>query len=574
MTQPYNPDAGPPASYVMPEQTQLYSDFTGTERKCPIRIWFFTPREIYPHVARAFLYNPESQFFQYFSDPNGEDLTTWTRDPMHRQEVGKAIMPSNNGTLMDTSALMTYWSFIMMIDHDALTLAGNPANRFSPSMVTFMSGHVLDEPVNPLTMSENPNAVLIPTHVTQFAKSPMMASMNGMTGGGFSIRANLDMLSRDVTQQMTPYQLYCAQPTDLLNCMTPLAQPYEPVVPYDQSTAVPPSIDPYIAQLKVQSPSATDPTLRINSVNSVPVAQICSLAKAADDATRDVSTESAWRSNLIDPSPLMNLDDFSNSTTFDVGFQTSINQMRAPQILNGLSDFQNATPITMGSLKAKYDDAIEVRMFRVPPSAMYDVRDQQNADAKTQFSSMITMVVAAVMSELGVSQITFGYVSDALDPYTMTRGTFIWDARTVGFFCPITSPSQVKTMVDQFLQTVRREVLDPVQYFVEDFSVNVSASGTGALLVDLRFKSDRDYGGLTPNYSETLYNVMPYMSPMMMKADEAQYNLNMLSNFRSNQRERAMTPGVQPIPLENLVPTELTMEQQQAPGSFTQFQPV
>ena len=138
------------------------------ERIQNVKLFLFSPKKLNPHLVRPHTYN--------FDDPHCLEVLNRSfinNDPMVSKQnfmsepmLNLMVKPSSGGHLLGLDNLSDSWTFMLTVDiiypDQYVAYGSNVIDR------SISTGFCKDEPVNPITHTPNPNAILKFTHHSKF----------------------------------------------------------------------------------------------------------------------------------------------------------------------------------------------------------------------------------------------------------------------------------------------------------------------------------------------------------------------------------------------------------------------
>lgn len=497
-----------------------FGSYTGPQAT----LFLFSPKIIPTQVLRPYAYSLTPQFY--------DDVLNAA--PTLQQAVGPAaagklpsvataILPDDTGTVLNTYELSSTWSFVLTIDdspinHGIRNAARSACTRLiATGYVTGLDKVTAEEPVNPLTQSINPRAVLVFTHATV----TYLHGEIGATGGlsKISVSHDTDLINHlTATMNTTDNMLFLGTPGDLLKRV-------------DTSDPNGTAVGSY-GPLAITENTFKSGAMNVDGVLKSPKHHLNTVMHTLDVAlnhAQDDFVKSSLMPNAATGSPN------------DVIRDTFISSLP-----HGNSSFPRqgidvSRPMTMNQLVMMFPN-INIIPHRVPNQSTWDVAPQENMTLKNKMSSMVAATVSSVLPGCGLSDIAFRFNSwmkdDPFNVSTMGVWQFYEPTNTL---TPATPEQKIK-MINMFKMVLENELFPILKAVHGEFDLTCFCNLTGEILLDLNYLDDSNsaQGG----YYETNGRLGGMINPMIMPLNIVNSNATMLSYLADKAAINRYGPSV------------------------------
>lgn len=486
-------------------------------------LFLFSPKLLPTQVLRSYAYNLTPQFY---NDVVGRASTL--QEAVAPNGAGKAksvvtaILPEDFGSLLNTYELSNTWSFVLTIDdnpinHGIRMAAPSASTRFIGSgYVAGLDNLGAEEPVNPLTQSINPRAVLVFTHAT----ITYLHNEIGMRGGvrKYTVSHDTDLISA-LTSMMSASseQLFLGTPGDLMG-MIDTSDPNTMVGAY--------------GPLAITNNMVDEGAKNISSVLKSPKHQLNTVMHALDAALAR-SDDDFMKSSILPTTPNVQADVVR--TTFTQELPNSNYSIPKQGI-------DTSRPITLMQLQSMFPN-INIRPIKVPNQGGWGITPQENMSVRNKMCSMVASTITSILPGCGLADISFRYNSWIKSDQFMATPSGIWE-----FYEPIHSlaqstPEQMKKMVELFKMTLENELFPILRAVNGEFDLMAICNLTGEILLDLNYFDDqRNTTSPEDGFYETNGRLGGLMNPMICKLDVLNSNASMLSSLADQAIEKRLGP--------------------------------
>ena len=419
-------------------------------------LWIFSPRYFSQQAKRPFLYKFDARFVnaaeEAVSCMSEQSNSTKIKALVKSPQYAGSVMPSStpNYTL-DMRNMSNFWTFMMVTINDKSVLGG--VIRAMSDVQHLYYGFFLQEPINPIhhmgRLTINPDAPMMITHKTTLNKNS--------TSGPYGTQTRFDLMT-DV--DVVNPRIFCpiaSHPTSLLR-------------PNDLYSAVSDDIDPVVMQHPTSLLEQQEDPVKIKSALSVPSHNIYSILSSVASARGSIIHDSVSSRNNV----------------FDLGGRDAYRTLVEQNLSDTTGLTETGLPvdnvITLKNIIQRYNPTI-------PPPVMldrnprYNPIDQQCISPRNTFSSMLSMVVPAIMAEFLIMDIGLYYRSDT-DQLRLTE-----EQGTLTSFTPM-AQEDLGRRVNGFLFRLKTEIFPQLKMNHGDFSLNMTCSCGGVTQINLNFFDD------------------------------------------------------------------------------------
>lgn len=503
------------------------------------------PRRISRQYRRPF----EFAFTRTFADSLQEAVvaTNETGKPEYLHSIinnpifAEQIAPSSvqNGYNVSLDRYSGSWTFIFSIDNDVVPGVKIIDGRATRTVYT---GLVIcqEEPVNPLTGTPNPAAVLSVTHVTNMAK------LTSFSAGGYSQNitntADIDILNgQNYTVLSEPSPYFVTNLEEAFYAQTPMSNRMM------QDGLQP--MDLVIGSNKAIANQAGD--IRINTRTANPM----------DQKRRVVSAVNQAYNTILDNKIGGTLSNAQGMVPDVNAFVTAVgNRLSDP--VHTFGSLEEGT-ITMAGLIDRYRPKI------VPVPAfneeMIDVCSQEYDSVTNFYCAILAASLPGVVTNFGLTDFTFAY-----------RGIFgaepVWEPYDIKAPVDGLTDADLKQRAMAVYRNIRDEIAPVLLQGYGDFTLHASISITGTTRLQLIFHANSGHPGIyeVPSFlggyntpvigkSITLENNSTSLYKLMQMVDvgitDQEFNLN--GAVSQIQQTRGYTPqygnGAMTLPNPTLV---------------------
>ena len=486
-------------------------------------LFLFSPKLLPTQVLRSYAYNLTPQFYndvlgrastlQEAVAPNGAGKET---------SVVTAILPEDIGSTLNTYELSNTWSFVLTIDdnpinHGIRHAAPAASVRFIGSgYVAGLDTMQAEEPVNPLTNSVNPRAVLVFTHAT----ITYLHNEIGMRGGTrkYSVSHDTDLISAMTAMMSTSNEmLFLGTPGDIMSMV---------------DTSDPNSMVGAYGPLAITQETVGSNAKNVSSVLKSPKHQLNNVMHALDVAISHTDDD-FMKSTILPESPNVPAD------TVKETFRDNLPNSNYSLPKQGIDTSQ---PITLTQLVSMFP-SIEVRPIKVPNQGSWGISPQENMTIRNKMCSMIAATISSILPGCGLADISFRYNSWIKSDQFMAVPNGVWE-----FYEPIHSlaqstPEQMTRMIELFKMTLENELFPILRAVRGEFDLMAICNLTGEILLDLNYFDDQR---VTTNpedgFYETNGRLGGLLNPMICKLGVLNSNAGMLSNLADEVVLKRMGP--------------------------------
>ena len=487
-------------------------------------LFLFSPKILPTQVLRSYAYNLTPQFYddvvgrastlQEAVAPNGAGK---------KDSVVTSILPEDIGTLLNTYELSNTWSFVLTIDdnpinHGIRTAAPSASTRFIGSgYVAGLDNLGAEEPVNPLTQTVNPRAVLVFTHAT----ITYLHNEIGMRGGvrKYSVSHDTDLITAlTATMTASSDQLFLGTPGDIMGMI---------------DTSDPNSMVGAYGPLAITSEYVDDGAKNVNSILKSPKHQLNTVMHSLDVALNRSEADFV-KSSILPASPDVQSKVVRNTFTEEL---PNSNYSMPKQGID------TSRPITLSQLLRMFPN-INIRPVKIPNQNNWGVTPQENMSLRNKMCSMVAATITSILPGCGLADISFRYNSWIKNDQFMAVPSGIWE-----FYEPIhplaqTTPDNLKKMVELFKMTLENELFPILRAVHGEFDLMVICNLTGEILLDLNYFDDqRNTASPEDGFYETNGRLGGLLNPMICKLETLNSNAGMLSTLADTAIVKRLGPS-------------------------------
>ncbi len=469
-------------------------------------LYVFSPSIIPGQVLRSYVYDfsPNLPDQLLASQQRNVNRVSGLGISKYSPEVNSSILPSINGVALDTTALSTQWTFVLQID--TTPPHGNRIAVASPRTRIIATGFCTEEPINPMTNTINPRAVLM------FTKSSTSQVANKLTQNGVSVTvsnsSDLDNVSE--LNNMITYNndLYMGTPRDIRTAISH-ADGAERVGAYGTLCLGNMKLDEGARMIPGQLKT---PKVQLNDI-------LQSVESAVDytTAVTDSIISDTFASTKFDD-PLT-----TAKTVFDesvLGSQHSL----------PMNSIDTSKPMSLDQLGFIFGSDLEVVPFRVPLTNSWETTSQHDMSKRNQMSAMISASLSNLVPACGLANITFRYMSYTFNgPMIMDENTGCWEIMGYGTLVECNEIT-LNNAINSFKHYFEVELVPIIKLVNGAFNVLVHIDSTGYILVDLVYRDEYE---LKPNegFYETSSRIGGYVNPLVGTLDTINNNATQLDQL-------------------------------------------
>ena len=475
---------------------------TGNGKKATLFV--FSPSIMPTQVLRPYVYNftpnlvdelvESKSSMQKAIAPNGLGLLS--------QNMKTAILPDVNGIPIDTATMSNQWTFVLIID--AIPPNSNRTAIMSPTSRVISTGFCSEEPVNPITKTLNPNAVLM------FTKTNTSYITHGMGTTGVSTdvsnASDLDVVS-ELNGMVTPgTDLFIGTPQDIRSMISNSP---------DGMTGV-------YGELCLSNAKADQDGRLISNTLKTPMIQLGNIATALDQAVdfsmaRSDSIMSPLVDKLEDPVEIA-------KAMFD-------GNVRGSTELQPRNSLDVTKPMTIQQLMYIFNGALEVYPFQINPSNPWDSTPQDIMSPRNQMSSMISASLSNLVPAMGIANITFRYASSVPNSFMSAINTKgVWEIYNAVMIVP-TNPAKEEASLKLFMEYFEMELTPIVRLVNGEFDLLCHVDMSGSVLLDLIYRDDPYSHQLGQGFYDTSCRLGGFLNPMIGSLDTINHNATQLDSL-------------------------------------------
>lgn len=471
-------------------------------------LYVFSPNLIPTQVLRSYQYN--------FTD-NLIDALGNTKDKLRKvvaqpgntnlaRDVNMAILPNPNGIQLDTQTISGQWSFILIVDTTP-TPSSNRLQTAAATVRTIATGYCSEEPINPVTNTINPDAILM------FTKTNITTIVPHMGPAGMTTKDYCDndlSIVDDRVNQLTGVSLVSATPRDLLRGHT-----------YDRLTNTQICM-PGDASLSNVGKGGSSKT--ITNVMNTPSIQLGDIVQAIGSGVSFGRNSELGTQSVLVPSPM---DDPMETALDCFG-----NTVSGSDVVIQRGSLDGSHPRTMQQLVNEFPN-MEVFRVPVPPVNCWDSSPQNVQTKRNAMSSMLSASLSNLLVSSGLASIAFRYDSYTSVMTGLTSGN-------EGVFYPLNystvvenDPAAQLRAIEQFKMLFIQHLVPIVRTYGGEFVLMCTIDIVGHILIDLIY---RDEFGQNPGegWYETSGRLGGFTNPMIADLDTFNTNATQLNTLAYN----------------------------------------
>ena len=461
-------------------------------------LYVFSPNMVPTQVLRPYQYNFTGNFIDALSQTH-DNLRKVVMQPEGTplaNDINKAIMPNPNGIPLDTATINQQWSFVLIVDsqHPSMNARLQTA---SPIIRTITTGYCSEEPVNPITSTPNPDAILMFTKTSVTTISPRIGPA-GMTTKEFCTN-DVDLVD-DRVRMMTNQTLFSGTPRDLVKGFG-----------FDRlnnDTLMMPG------EACLSNVKDGDGAKMISNQLSTPNIQLGDIVQAIGTGIEVAETTSNGTTSALTPDVMSDpldiaLDNFNLSVP-----GSDVTMMRG--------SLDTSHPLHLRQLMIFYPN-LQIFRVPVPPINSWDTSPADIQTKRNAMSSMLSASMSNLLAASGLASIAFRY-----DSYAGMTGFGMGDKN--GIFHPINWSTIVQcddnaqvNAVNLFKLLFTRNLVPVVRTYGGEFILMCSIDIVGHILIDIIYRDDCSFNP-GEGWYETSGKLGGFTNPMV--ADIGTFNTN------------------------------------------------
>ena len=444
----------------------------------------YSPKQYGNVVLRPFMYGFTSRTVDKLLGAGDTLKDALARpDIANNPDVVGCIKPDSTGSVVDMTAYDLFWTFALVIvqpNNYIGTAVSAPGYR-----TTIMTGHCLDEPINPLSMymtTPTPNFMCrLVVHSHQILNTGAeVVNAFGMTQPTKVVTTE-DIIDPSMNQNAPGSDLYRMAPTDIL-------ENYQYNGTEESSLATP-------GLCAVANTERTP----IQTTLKTPGVHLRQIVESLDTQI-EFSRAQAYSPHSLGVAGV--LSDCEDTAQFAKGVKNVLSQYTSGGRIE--TDGIKANDIfTINDIMAVYPN-LQIQPYKISEHTMYgatgqymDIIPQTVMNPKVTYSSMIASSVSALAADCGLSSMSFAFTTDNPAKGYGDRSDFRW-AGEAYLTCPPPDPAQadltLKGALTMFKHLFQQNVVPFVKGVVGDFEVFVQYSNNSETHVNLTLK---DWGSNT-----------------------------------------------------------------------------
>lgn len=181
------------------------------------KLFLFSPQQREKHLVRPHVYNFDNPFCLEVlnrSFINNNSLVS-NKHLIDEPMINFMVKPANEGHLIDLTTLDYNWTFMLIVD--IKTITEHSAYLTNSIDRCISTGFCLDEPVNPITHTPNPNSILKFTHHSKFRMNRNNASSAVLQNVDIipqELRKTLGSIGTEEIVNLSPYAMQGVDPVN------------------------------------------------------------------------------------------------------------------------------------------------------------------------------------------------------------------------------------------------------------------------------------------------------------------------------------------------------------------------
>lgn len=470
-------------------------------------LYVYSPVLVPTQVLRPYQYNFTNNLIDALSSSTS-NLSAVVANPDSRQlaeDVHKAVLPDPNGFILDTSVLNGQWSFVLIVDN-VENAYGSRTQATGPVFRTITCGYCSEEPIDPLTNTINPNAILTFTKTDTIIIKPMI--------GNWGL-VNQSMLTSDASvvddrvQQLTSTQLYNG-------------------TPYYLTTG---AIRDRITNDLIHQPGPAsfsnigkgNGSATISNNLNIPSCVIKDIASSIDTAVDHAKSVGNSSASILLPS---SMDD-----PVDVALDSLETNMPGYNVTTTRGCLDTSLPMSMSQLASTYPE-MEVIPSKLPLTNMWSCSPQDRQTKRNMCSSMLSSALPSIAVSFGLLSISFRY--DSYTPSSqitsLNNGIFYpmeWSTAT-----ECTDKAQADA-VNLFRDHFVSNMVPVIRSIGGEFSLHCILDTFGLVLIDLLFLDEVDFNAGEAWY-ETSGKLAGFLNPAIVDGNSFASNATQLLCLKEN----------------------------------------
>lgn len=449
-------------------QQNQFGTYTGPS----VELTLISPKLLPTQVLRPYVYSFSQQFQEDVFNSGKASLQEAVAPAgvAYKPSVASAIMPTENGQILNTYELSSTWSFVLVIDNSPVN--GGIRYAAPAAMTRFIAtGYIAgvdtgkaEEPVwidpnNPLNYKINPRAVLVFTHSTVVNVRP---EIGGISGDMMNVSHDTDIitpLAGAMTGSNNP--MFLALPGSLVAST---------IVDHTDNSSMVMYGDCALSNVtNGQSP-------RVDISNKNPTTNLNTIMSGLDSALTSVTENTVTSQiNPIEPGSLS--DQVTN---------TFANNLPNPFVTIPRAGIDTSVPMTLQQLDTMYPN-MTVRPLRIPTTGAWGVSPQDQQTLTNKLSSFLAGSITAMMSGCGISNIAFQYVSSGpRDPHIWTPPKGVWKIMEPTATYIVMTEQDKASCIKRFIGYMDAQVFPAIKAIAGEFKLHCFANMTGEVLIGLK----------------------------------------------------------------------------------------
>jgi hypothetical protein len=425
--------------------------FGGKIGKSHAVLYIFPPQRHTMQVVRPYVYqfNNELAHSMVGGDPYG------IRDMNAAPECMRgAVMPGLNGEMVDTYALDSYHSFLLIIDDEGGV--ANLMNSGAPPQRSILVGYFLDEPVAPLTLYSstpvvNPNAAMLFTHVDMVAKRSTYG--RGGVTPSLDVTDSCDFVHQTMAQNFTPAMALCDYSS------IAHSHGYN-----DYGKSMVRNRNPLTISEMSRNAAHVPEELKSPRQHLV---GIIGAAQRTSSVIGDFSGHSPINNEMG-----ISDDPYSAASAVMMG------AMQKKPLTHALLQMLDPTKVVpLHQLMTICGDSLHVRPCGIENRPQFDLADPRSLAPESIMSSMVTNTVAAYCRTNTISMIQFRYNSWEPGASEYQRGK--WEVKQLSVMVMDDGGASAKTFLERFKYLMETGLFPLLKTQVGEFDLIVSFDSSG-----------------------------------------------------------------------------------------------
>lgn len=499
------------AKRSVPGSAAQFSGSGGASKQATLYV--FTPSMIPQQFLRPYKYDfnenlidelvTARETMQQSVAPNGLGL--------HSKHVNSAIMPNPVGIPLDTATLCNQWTFVLIIDTAPPTYDTRRVLQ-SPSSRIIATGFCSDEPINKLTGTPNPNAVLMFTKSNMTYITPTL----GVNGPSVDLdnSNDIDVVS-EINAMVTPAtDLYLGTPQDIRNVT---------------STGIDGEVYGSYGEICLNNIKNESSGRLINGQLKTPKIQLGQLVNSLDSCINLAEARSSSIHSAIDAPYLT-----GSAEIAEAAFNQNV---AGSQTLLPMNSIDTSKPMSLSNLMYFFPN-MEIVPFEIPAASPWDTTPQDEMTARNSMSSMLSASLSNLVPACGLAHIFFRYASyTQTGPMTFnSNGRGVWEIINFGTLVECDHKKQEACVV-MFQEYFLMELVPILKLVRGDFDLMAYIDASGYILIDLNYRSDFNQS-LGAGFYETSSRLGGFVNPMLADYNTINHNATQLQSLVSNTLNR------------------------------------